>query len=1246
MASRLRRMYLIDVRTSADTSGTINEIDPRGGVAVTGANAAGKSTTLQLIPLFFGNVPSEISLSGGGRLPMLQHVLPNPTSAIVFEYQRGPTDDDINCVVLRRGERTNAAAYRFFTGPYQREFFATLRADGQEVLSDDVAFAALAPRSGAQITQIYTTAQYRSIILNALSITQNDRKLRNESLRFSYGNRSLANLDRLSTAVVKEAVNFKDFIGVAVSIIQTSMGKQSKAGTPVSIRIALDQGTSQIVRGLNNVDACKQVDRMEPTRLALEQCLARTAPISRTRSQLAANLEKLRADRSAQLKQHGVEAELIVEERYGALMAEQARAVELAAIAKTANDARVAAQNAYQDDKDRLDHFEKDDAAGRALAVAGIPSKQSEKDNLSQQIQLAQGEAASLANQCSQFIHDAFVACDADKTALQAQINQRNDAARIELEADRESEKLAIEAARTDAVEPMAENKQQQDDLLGNVAVARARAASSTVSSAITEAYETASRAYLDAVQKLGVVKSLQQGVEAELRTSSDQFTAAERKLDDAQRLELRAVQQVKSAETQLVPAAGSVLEALRASDNTAWLNNLARIIRPELLASTNLEPEFLGGSIIPGGAALPDDTAYGWSLATDKIDPPEWIDEAGLRARLENLYQQVKVAGTKVAECRRAVDAASAARSILAQKLALAQADTSMAAQKEQTSKMTSDQATSNRAEALKAAAQSAQTKLMELLTQQQKLKTAGEKLAQAFKTALGTISNQATARREKAAERHREEIKKLNELLTACTTRFENQKAALIAHRDQAMTAAGVSMNTLNAVQTKIDIIELELTKLQVAVPFVNSWNAWLAAGGHTWLDALHAALDKARSVDKAAIASVEVHGVAARAEAVAHDKRVANLKSGLDKAASELEKLSEVAAVLGIESSALAPEEDLSVEAADLLLAARKYAAEEAGNMDAMRQHVADLKKALTSSASNVSDVITNGLAAHHTNEFTAQAELLKTVIVQAQKSVQADNRTAYGTMMTSISLFVKDVKAFDAAVKDFNEKLRVGMRQVSKFNSVQNFDVQVTTNLDALSFWADLKSLQIDERAGRSLTHPELPIDDDAVAAVRKVQSMLEKNGKLEFDMHEHIFLKGSALINGQVKSFHRESDLAAMSSNGLNLIIIVTLLSGMFNTLRGDDPIYVPWVTDEIGRLDGPNFIGMIQMLKDNRIDVITASPLLNIAQLRHFSRRYYVEANGTVARYIPETKAPRRLRLVAPAAASDAALEH
>jgi len=92
-------------------------------------------------------------------------------------------------------------------------------------------------------------------------------------------------------------------------------------------------------------------------------------------------------------------------------------------------------------------------------------------------------------------------------------------------------------------------------------------------------------------------------------------------------------------------------------------------------------------------------------------------------------------------------------------------------------------------------------------------------------------------------------------------------------------------------------------------------------------------------------------------------------------------------------------------------------------------------------------------------------------------------------------------------------------------------------------------------------------------------------------------------------------------LSHISSNGLTSLILITLMTALINTMRAQDPVFVPWVTDEIATLDPSNFRALMQMLRDNRIDVVTASPEIGPLQHALFAQRYLFQDGGRIQVY-------------------------
>lgn len=146
MPHQLRRIIAINIRNPSDgnPSGRISELDPRGGVLAVGDNGVGKTTFLRLIPLFYGATPSQV-LKGSGKASMIRHTLPDPSSAVAYEYER-ESDSHLRTVVMYAKEGEDIPDFRIVSAGFDETFFY----DENNTFVTRTEFAPPAPRAQHQ----------------------------------------------------------------------------------------------------------------------------------------------------------------------------------------------------------------------------------------------------------------------------------------------------------------------------------------------------------------------------------------------------------------------------------------------------------------------------------------------------------------------------------------------------------------------------------------------------------------------------------------------------------------------------------------------------------------------------------------------------------------------------------------------------------------------------------------------------------------------------------------------------------------------------------------------------------------------------------------------------------------------------------------------------------------------------------------------------------------------------------------
>ena len=232
----------------------------------------------------------------------------------------------------------------------------------------------------------------------------------------------------------------------------------------------------------------------------------------------------------------------------------------------------------------------------------------------------------------------------------------------------------------------------------------------------------------------------------------------------------------------------------------------------------------------------------------------------------------------------------------------------------------------------------------------------------------------------------------------------------------------------------------------------------------------------------------------------------------------------------------------------------------------------------------------------------------------------------------TILNQVRQFRGVITRFENEVAHFNKELQRGLN-VAQFHRIESLKVAIVSNFGELSLMRKIDEIDKVARAHETSLavndRAQLP-DAHTASALTKFLQLLRQDSTVELDLAAHVDLKGSVTVNGQTRHFSRPADLEHISSTGINAIILISLLVGMLNMIRGDNDIYIPWISDEVGKFDPGNFKGLMDTLRENRIDPVTASPTLTHAEFRHFARRYVFQDRGSIGMFAPHAKPGRR----------------
>lgn len=135
------------------------EVELDGNVHFTGTQGVGKSTLLRAILFFYNADKMHLGIRQQGQRPFDDFYLPNPTSYIVYEVNRGEGETPFSIIVFKHRGR---AVYRFVDAPFSPHWIID---EAGQVSADPLVVRERIRKSGADASMIIDTyEQYRDII--------------------------------------------------------------------------------------------------------------------------------------------------------------------------------------------------------------------------------------------------------------------------------------------------------------------------------------------------------------------------------------------------------------------------------------------------------------------------------------------------------------------------------------------------------------------------------------------------------------------------------------------------------------------------------------------------------------------------------------------------------------------------------------------------------------------------------------------------------------------------------------------------------------------------------------------------------------------------------------------------------------------------------------------------------------------------------------------------------------------------
>lgn len=1188
----LQRVILID----SYTEGRITELPLAGGTAITGRNGRGKTSLLRLIPAFYGERPDRIVKPVSNQKNFARYYLPRSTSYIVYEYRR---DDVLCCAILCSDPSGDGVEYRFARSAYQREWF--VHDDERTLVASQNLLERLKLRS-VSCTRKMSLDQYRAIIQGKRVHGTDVKQHRRDVLEYACcpGGHPLLHIERIVFGMFMRKTNFTDLQRMIVSTVADASGQIALGAERKKIESWPDAFESY-------AGVMAEEIRMEPVQRAYDALLAAEQELRNTHARFLSFDRALAAEEAN--KSHArdtAEKDLKrVEQEHGDSKRELIAKIESASrtIAdsereiKQLTDTQDAFRNAQVEQKAALQEREQEIAQAsqhfnsrRAVMLSEQRNIADEYDKLLSELRLKNAE------RMPEF--------DRQRTEARVAHQQRGEALIVESE----QQEREVRATSDAGVQPLQDALNRANESKG---AATAQLTNPQADAGIVEKLEQQRVVVEDAHTRYEEAKDRETDARKTLDHAKGAFTDAERKLGTFRANAEKLNQTLATHLVNASPDENSVLYLLR-SERPDWTQNIAKVLREDILARTDLSP--IIGFI--------HDSVYGLQLDLDLLETPMVADELALQRQIEETRESIRELEGRIEQqeallAQRGEERATADAALDRRKAEVATAKVALesAQQQEKFARTEVDRSRNAAKEQAQAAYNDAERTV-----------TAA---AQALTRHRDRLDQELTVLRARKDERGKENQRALDQSLDdigrkeqEAKKRFDDERAELERERTTRLKEQGVDTDALQSLEKKIASADGDLKTIQQSRDLIAQWRNWLISHWSrkpTLEDSLARVLREKADHEEAS---------AALTRAFSEDRtHRQDIIRGLDQRLGEIRtqrsRVSEHRK--GLESFQVdsndVPEYDEAWTLVVLVGQATEQNRAAKNHESRLREEIDALKRKFYANSGSPPEQyyqLQRGIMgpdrAERPREWVPHFKAwYLTDHEQYRNLLRVDART----IADAVGDFCDRMKTFDNKVKQFNRELQENLNSNLGFESIGSLSIEIASSVRELDYWSTINKVSDSRREWMAGDLPDLPPLEFA-STLRELLQHWQLKESIQAELTNLVRIQGEVVENGNRRPFRKAEDLETISSNGLSYIVMVLIFVGFINRVRGKAPVNVVWALDEIKDLDIGNVELLMEILRRNNITLVSACPDPDPDVLALFRNRRSIRADRCI----------------------------
>lgn len=1184
----LNRLILID----SYKPGTIQEVRLDGHTNLNGVNGAGKTTLLRLIPLFFGERPGRLVPKSRVTDSFAKHYLPNESSYIIFEYRR---HEQTCLAVIYASPNEEGLCYRFVDKRFEADDFLETHNDGSiyPISCRDLG-RRLAKRRINCSNQITSCMDYRTVIQNLPH--KKGQELRNLIARYSFcqgsTGRRLKDIEKIVSGMLMRSTDFADLREMLVNCID-----ENRESIALNVQMETLESWYREYRAFQEVenerDKANDLNRLENTLLQVETGLSelqqRLRLLLDRNQQEKARQEDIGSNR--QLKLQELKAEWDKQE--------QALKSELATVKA---DLKAAERQKSTLEQER-DHWDKQDIQSKQQLYerldqikASLSREQKNRQQLMQHVQDIEAEFGRLKAEREQHFAGQQHTYDLRIQSIRQQALERKALETEQSEQQKQSLRENYQRDQELLHQTIGNLRQQQGELDGKMAEIQA-------APALIENREIKIAKQQDLQQQKQLAYNELNKIEAEIRGHQQQidsvFGEKQKRLEDKQRIE----DSIAHTRQQLDADAATLLGFLR-EQQPDWVNDIAKVINPELLLRDDLEPTLTSR----------EKTFYGLSLNLEVLHADQAADEERIRACLQDYEQQLlqcKLADQQSEERLQELNktAEKLKKQRKASELKVGQLTTHLHRLDEELNslKQQIDRSRKQRKTELERQKQELDVEIQQHQTELTRLK-------QQLQTDLDAFTQTLAVAIQRINDTAENEVRQTQKLIEEIKQQKAQELAQLEQQRLHSLRERKVDTATLTDLEAKLKRLQAEQAAAENAGQVVKDYFRWLE---NEW-SRYQLCLDQARNYSNQQ-QRLEAKLEQDQTDFLRHRKALENELEQIKHTITQLDReISTISRLLEeLKNYPRHPVETVSFDESHTLVLLQ-------GDYRLLTEQHKKHRKELAQLISHLKRILSHFPGTHPARYYAS---------VEAEIGIDGEDADWLGRIQhwydsgaddnkrwlviqaknfgTPIRNYQQALERFDRGIDSLSRRLAANIDSNIRFEKIESIQGRLSSKVTTLNYWEQIVQFTKNFDDWNRTGDGALP-DSEFADMVRQVSEQLQGKGRVEMKLVNLLELEIIVTENGRSKRATHADELRQISSHGLSYLILCVFFIALVNMIRKDQPLNIIWPMDELKELHQMNIELLVEILNQNRITLLSAFPDPDPDVLALFQNRYQV----------------------------------